>query len=88
VLSKHDGLDSPWSITFNNDFTKLFIINRNDKFSIFCMLLLSRKSRKMVKNPNQEKPCEESQMVLACPMLMCFTDVNLLLNLINSLSYN
>ena len=27
VLSKHDGVDGPWSITFNNDFTKLFIIN-------------------------------------------------------------
>jgi hypothetical protein len=27
VLSKHDGVDRPWSITFNNDFTKLFIIN-------------------------------------------------------------
>jgi hypothetical protein len=27
VLSKHDGVDKPWSITFNNDFTKLFIIN-------------------------------------------------------------
>ena len=28
ALSKHDGVDGPWSITFNNDFTKLFIINR------------------------------------------------------------
>jgi hypothetical protein len=27
VLGKHDGVDEPWSITFNNDFTKLFIIN-------------------------------------------------------------
>ena len=27
VLSKHDGVDLPRSITFNNDFTKLFIIN-------------------------------------------------------------
>jgi hypothetical protein len=27
VLSKHDGVDKPRSITFNNDFTKLFIIN-------------------------------------------------------------
>jgi sugar lactone lactonase YvrE len=27
VLSKHDGVDEPWGITFNNDFTKLFIIN-------------------------------------------------------------
>jgi hypothetical protein len=31
VLSKHDGVDEPWSITFNNDFTKLFIINRGGK---------------------------------------------------------
>jgi hypothetical protein len=28
VLSKHDGVDWPLGITFNNDFTKLFIINR------------------------------------------------------------
>jgi hypothetical protein len=27
VLSEHDGVDEPRSITFNNDFTKLFIIN-------------------------------------------------------------
>jgi hypothetical protein len=27
VLSKHDGVDGPSGITFNNDFTKLFIIN-------------------------------------------------------------
>jgi hypothetical protein len=27
VLSKHDGVDGPRNITFNNDFTKLFIIN-------------------------------------------------------------
>jgi hypothetical protein len=31
VLSQHDGVDEPWSITFNNDFTKLFIINRYGK---------------------------------------------------------
>jgi hypothetical protein len=31
VLSEHDGVDGPWSITFNNDFTKLFIINREGK---------------------------------------------------------
>ena len=31
VLSKHDGVDRPRSITFNNDFTKLFIINREGK---------------------------------------------------------
>ena len=27
VLSEHDGVDWPECITFNNDFTKLFIIN-------------------------------------------------------------
>jgi hypothetical protein len=31
VLSKHDGVDKPQSITFNNDFTKLFIINNGGK---------------------------------------------------------
>jgi hypothetical protein len=31
VLSKHDGVDKPRSITFNNDFTKLFIINNRGK---------------------------------------------------------
>jgi hypothetical protein len=31
VLSKHDGVDGPRGITFNNDFTKLFIINRSGK---------------------------------------------------------
>jgi hypothetical protein len=31
VLSKHDGVEVPVSITFNNDFTKLFIINREGK---------------------------------------------------------
>jgi hypothetical protein len=29
VLSKHDGVDGPVNITFNNDFTKLFIIINN-----------------------------------------------------------
>jgi hypothetical protein len=29
VLSEHDGVDGPGGITFNNDFTKLFIINRD-----------------------------------------------------------
>jgi sugar lactone lactonase YvrE len=28
VLSEHDGVYRPWGITFNNDFTKLFIISR------------------------------------------------------------
>ena len=31
VLSKHDGVDRPLGITFNNDFTKLFIINNRGK---------------------------------------------------------
>ena len=31
VLSKHDGVDRPGGITFNNDFTKLFIINGGGK---------------------------------------------------------
>ena len=31
VLSKHDGVDRPSSITFNNDFTKLFIIINGGK---------------------------------------------------------
>ena len=31
VLSKHDGVVTPRGITFNNDFTKLFIINRSGK---------------------------------------------------------
>jgi hypothetical protein len=31
VLSEHDGVDRPVGITFNNDFTKLFIINSRGK---------------------------------------------------------
>jgi hypothetical protein len=31
VLSEHDGVDKPLNITFNNDFTKLFIINEDGK---------------------------------------------------------
>ena len=31
VLSRHDGVDWPRGITFNNDFTKLFIINKSGK---------------------------------------------------------
>jgi hypothetical protein len=31
VLSKHDGVDKPRNITFNNDFTKLFIINNEGR---------------------------------------------------------
>jgi hypothetical protein len=45
VLSEHDGVDRPDGVTFNNDFTKLFIINRGKtvlvysckwKIFIFC----------------------------------------------------
>jgi sugar lactone lactonase YvrE len=35
VLSKHDGVDRPRSITFNNDFTKLFIINRGKTVLVY-----------------------------------------------------
>ena len=35
VLSKHDGVDRPWGITFNNDFTKLFIINRGKTVLVY-----------------------------------------------------
>jgi hypothetical protein len=35
VLSKHDGVDKPRSITFNNDFTKLFIINRGKTVLVY-----------------------------------------------------
>jgi hypothetical protein len=38
VLSKHDGVDGPRNITFNNDFTKLFIINEGE-----CVLVYSCK---------------------------------------------
>ena len=36
VLSKHDGVDGPQGITFNNDFTKLFIINRGNNVLVYC----------------------------------------------------
>ena len=35
VLSKHDGVDKPYGITFNNDFTKLFIINRGETVLVY-----------------------------------------------------
>ena len=35
VLSEHDGVDWPRSITFNNDFTKLFIINRGKTVLVY-----------------------------------------------------
>jgi sugar lactone lactonase YvrE len=37
VLSKHDGVDVPVGITFNNNFTKLLIINREGKtVLVYC----------------------------------------------------
>jgi hypothetical protein len=35
VLNKHDGVDRPRGITFNNDFTKLFIINRGKTVLVY-----------------------------------------------------
>jgi hypothetical protein len=35
VLSKHDGVDKPGGITFNNDFTKLFIINEGKTVLVY-----------------------------------------------------
>ena len=35
VLSKHDGVDEPCGITFNNDFTKLFIINQGRNVLVY-----------------------------------------------------
>jgi hypothetical protein len=35
VLSKHDGVDRPWSITFNNDFTNLFIISSGETVLVY-----------------------------------------------------
>jgi hypothetical protein len=35
VFSKHDGVHWPRSITFNNDFTKLFIINRGESVLVY-----------------------------------------------------
>ena len=35
VLSEHDGVDRPFGITFNNDFTKLFIINKTKTVLVY-----------------------------------------------------
>jgi hypothetical protein len=35
VLSEHDGVDGPGGITFNNDFTQLFIINRGETVLVY-----------------------------------------------------
>jgi hypothetical protein len=35
VLSALDGIDEPWGITFNNDFTKLFVISESESVSVY-----------------------------------------------------
>jgi hypothetical protein len=35
ILSEHDGVDGPLGITFNNDFTKLFILNRGKTVLVY-----------------------------------------------------
>jgi hypothetical protein len=35
VLSEHDGVDGPLGITFNNDFTKLCILNRGKTVLVY-----------------------------------------------------
>jgi hypothetical protein len=35
VLSEHDGIDQPLGIAFNNEFTKLFIINRGETVLVY-----------------------------------------------------
>jgi hypothetical protein len=35
VISEHDGVDRPDGITFNNDFTKLFIINEGQSVLVY-----------------------------------------------------
>ena len=35
VLSEHDGVDQPFGIAFNNDFTKLFIINKTKTVLVY-----------------------------------------------------
>jgi hypothetical protein len=35
VLSKNDGVDGPWCITFNNDFSKLFIIDKDETVLVY-----------------------------------------------------
>ena len=38
VLSKHDGIYEPRGIAFNNDFTKLFIINGNETVLVYSCI--------------------------------------------------
>ena len=35
VLSKNDGVDRPHAIAFNNDFSKLFIIDRDETVLVY-----------------------------------------------------
>ena len=35
VLSKRDGISGPWGLTFNKDFTKLFVINRGKSALVY-----------------------------------------------------
>jgi hypothetical protein len=35
VLSKNDDVEGPWDITFNNDFSKLFIIDRDETVLVY-----------------------------------------------------
>jgi hypothetical protein len=42
VLSQHDGVDRPYGITFNNDFTKLFIINEGGETVLVYSILICR----------------------------------------------
>jgi hypothetical protein len=35
VLSKNDDVEGPWDITFNNDFSKLFIIERDETVLVY-----------------------------------------------------
>ena len=35
VLSKNDDVEGPWCITFNNDFSKLFIIDRDETVLVY-----------------------------------------------------
>jgi DNA-binding beta-propeller fold protein YncE len=35
VLSERDGISGPWGITFNKDFTKLFVINRGRSVLVY-----------------------------------------------------
>jgi len=35
VLSESDGIDGPWGITFNNDFTKIFVISKSKSVLVY-----------------------------------------------------